>query len=407
MLIAVIVRLMSSLTAVRKVGEADIVTVLPDFGFDANGDFFFRISGVNVSGFFIVLSRNRAELDRTFDSVCRNRSSFRGLVSSPETGQTLEFDGKVDFAGVYFPAIFNCEAHAITVDMELRNDKSYLDSRDSFLPKMYEFLCVLSAFAAFAFVINSLSHPQFRISVHSCLALAFAVRAISHYASAEHWSLLIIEKRPPFTSSVPVHLWHVFSLSIDFTVNSLLLSGWGIYRTSIGKDDVLLPLNLSWIFFSSKMITSCDSLLISVLFGSVAVSMAGWYVGNVCGWFSVAWKMMEEVGKSDAIAQKKYGLALGFASWFTRWLFGVCVFVVLKCVLSIRSSVTVLVEELFYVALMCIHVCFFWIGRSREGLTVNVEQKISMLTMISVPDETIPSVYVIRQQQSSDVTPSA
>jgi hypothetical protein len=407
MLIAIVVGLVSSLTIVRKVGETDMVTVLPDFGFGANGEFFFRVSGVNVSGVFVVLVRNRVELDGTFHSVCRNWSSFRGLISPPKTGLFVEFDGKIDFAGVYFPGIFNCEAHAITVEMELRNEESYLDSRDSFLPKMYQCLCVLSAFAAFAFVINSLSRPQFRISVHSCLALAFAVRAISHYASAEHWSSLILEKRPSFRASVPVHLWRVFSLSVDFTVNSLLLSGWGIYRASIGRDDVLLPLNLSWIFFSSKMIASGGSLMTSIAFGSLALAVAAWYVANACGWFSVAWKMMDEVGKTDAIAEKKFGLAVGFASWFMRWLFAVCAFVGLKCVLLVRYSVTVLVEELLYAALMCIRVCFFWIRRSREEVTVNLDQEISMLTMIHGPDEPSPSVYVIRQLQSSDATPSA
>jgi hypothetical protein len=251
--------------------------------------------------------------------------------------------------------------------MEVYNPESYLDSRDAFLPRMYECLGRLAVCAFVGFLLNSITHPRFRISVHSWLVLVFCLRAVSHFVSARYWELFSVTKSPSFGDKLPVWVWEILSLSGMFTVNGLLLAGWGIYRTTIENDDVLPLLNMCWIFFVAKRLAGCSSVILSGVAGLIAIWMGAWYMKHIKEWLVVPLGLVEPVGKMDEAAQRKLDLAVRFGAWFAHWAQAVGVFVVLKFMLSLRSSSTALIEEMFYLALMCMHVWLFWIRKDHEG----------------------------------------
>jgi hypothetical protein len=401
-MIALFVSGVLALFARRQVAESESIVALPDYGFEKLGVFRFRAAGANITGIRILLA-DYFDTDRRtftgtfFSSVCLNPESFNGQISPMGAGSLLGWDGTVNGTAIYIPLVLNCHSRSFTIDMSLYNPGSFLDIREAFLPGMYLWLCVMHSLIAVALIFNSLSHLQFRIGAHSGLAASCSLRAISNYMSSGHWSSLVLTDAPSWPSWIWVWALHIASLTSFFTVNGLLLSGWGIYRETITESDWLPLLYITWFFQLARSLASSASVVMWIIFGSIAGVMGACYLEHINEWLIVPATLIKAVGKSDAVARAKLIMVMRFGRSFTSLVFWAVVFVLLKIVLAIWSSITIFVEEMLYFAFTCVDLYFFWIRPAHHGTTEETEtvEEISKVTLIDEPGHPVPLLCIV------------
>jgi hypothetical protein len=405
-MIALFVSAVLCLFANRQVAESESIVALPEYGFERQGVFHFRAAGPNMTGLRILLA-DYFDTDRRtftgtfFSSVCLDPQSFNGHISPGAVGNLLGWDGAVNATGVYVPLVFNCHSRAFTVDMSLHNPDSYLDLREAFLPHMYRWLCVVHSIIAVALVFNSVSHLQFRIGAHSGLAASCSLRAISNYVSSNHWSSLVLTEAPYWPSWIWMWVLHVASLTSFFTVNGLLLSGWGVYRESVAESDWIPLLYVSCFFQIARSLASGAGLVLWIVFGSIAAVLAACYLEHINEWLIIPTRLLRTAGKSDPVARAKLILVLRFGRSFTRLVFWAVVFVVLKIVLAVWTSITIFVEEMIYLAFACVDLYFFWIRPTHYGIKEEVfeTEGTADVTLIDEPGHAVPLLCVVTPVQ--------
>jgi hypothetical protein len=398
--------LIFSLSARREIKSTESVIRLPDYGFQADGLFSFRILGTNLTGISILLipyfTLDRVSTSALATAICLSPSSFsEGYISHFKAGPVPQWEGTVESAGIYIPVVINCHARAFTVDMSMRNPDSYLDLRESFLPYFFVILCFVNLTAVVGLVGNSIAHLEFRISAHSALAAACAVRAISHYLCSWYWTVGIATEAVALRLAYFKDMVQVVSLSALFTVNSLFAAGWGIYRERITQADWLPMMNLSWMFFVSKLMAMRESSAVWVLFALIAGVLGLFFFDQVSEWLTIPAGILQAVETYDVAAIAKLQLIMEFGKGFREVLVWGLALAIFVWVFAIWSSVAILGEELLYLGLTALDVYHFWIRRSHAGARIvgmeeGHEPEAGEAIMVEEPGKGPALVFLVR-----------
>jgi hypothetical protein len=262
-----IFRLLSAASSFSRTVDIDSYSsleALPDYGFNPGGLFSFQLTGLNVSGVVIHLASYAESGSHTLPSsfymtMCHQASNFDPrYIHSFHSGSDT-WIGHVFETGIFAPIVANCRSFSFAVHMSARNAHSWLDIRSSFVPYTYAGFSLLYPTFAFAMVANGLLNFRFHIRAHSALTCSILFRAASIYASGRLWLSRIESEEVQWESDILVAILSICSLSTFFTINALLLSGWGTYRDRVEHSDWLPLLNLTFVFFFMKMLATRET----------------------------------------------------------------------------------------------------------------------------------------------------
>jgi hypothetical protein len=401
-MLALLASAATALSVRREIDAPNRVVALPDYGFHSGGAFSFRLMGSNLTGIAILLAPflnvTRFTFTDAFSAAfCRDPASAPGgYLSEFQPGPVRQWGGTVGALGIYVPLVVNCHAQAFAVDMAARNPDSYLDARESFLPYMYAALCLVNLALALALMVNAVCHWRLRIGSHSALAVGLCLRALAQYLCARIWAARIVTETVPGGFTFVVGMAEVLALSVYFTVNGLIVAGWGTYRETIGQSDWLPILNVSWVFFLVKWLTSLDyqSPFLLVIGGVMGM----WYIEFISEWVEVPARLLREEHPLDAPARAKLELALRFGREYAKLLLCGVGLAGVELMAWLWAPVASLAEEVLHFAITCVGLRHLWIRAEHEGTQfadVEIEDGTDV-KIIEEPDQEPALAFVAR-----------
>lgn len=245
-----------TLSSTHAISKSNLFDRLDSFGFDEGGRFSARISSTekfNTAIFLIPEDKyNRIifSKDLQYNYCARGRGMnlfFQSTYSRffYQNQRSYQWNVTVNISQTYVPLIANCYACPLTVSYEFRNSKSFLDTRENFIPIMYAISCYVSLLILIIWIVNSLRYCRFFVFLHSLFSFSSFFIFLSHFFQYKLWTSY--SQYDYASPSLRFIAFIIDDLSISFlyTINSLASNGYGIYFENI---KFALP-QISSIFF--------------------------------------------------------------------------------------------------------------------------------------------------------------
>lgn len=268
------------------------VIYLPEFGFDKGGTFKARYLGTNVNGSLtILLTEQQYYRNRTYykepANFCTNITKRQEFIFHISKGQRLDSWDHV-FLGkdVYFPVFYNCLLRDIQLDVEYKNNNTYLDRRDQLIPYIAMLLSLIYTIMTLLWIFNIFQNQRFNISLVNFFAATTAIKALSIGAEAYLWAQIaeLDSDNVSFFLKLGIGIFDVMTNSLVFLVNGFASNGLSTLRPSLTISEFFYRyLAIFWYFFCRKLLESSDDILFTFIYTFVCTMAIASYaitIGN-------------------------------------------------------------------------------------------------------------------------------
>lgn len=392
-------------SAMYKYRISEYVSILqPGFGFLMNGQFKFYCYGENLSHTYVIMAYEDQVPSNptTLLEFCQTDTLLRTTfpLSKKLANATSDFySGAIVLPDVYVPIILNCKKSVMKVEVSLRNPNSFLDSRDQFLPYFFACFSLLYGTVVIIWIVNSMLFRQFEIKCHYCLAGIAALKGAELYAKATFWTNLINHEES-IIRRFTVELFSGLVNSLFFTLNGVLVAGWGTYRDTVTQDFATSIFVICASFYVIKAIGHGDSdfgwLVFLVAIGSVCIL----YTNIINALVMIANELQETIGERDSVANNKLTMAVKFGRQFSFFISIFVISAMYIMFLPFSRSFDLTIEELFYACVTAIDLVSFLFKKEHEGTGTEAVRREISVAQIKEPDDAETLALIVTEMET-------
>jgi hypothetical protein len=296
----------------------------------------------------------------------------------------------IEISGVYTAVALNCQSRSFTIRMAARNPDSFLDIRSAFIPYFLISASLLYSTATFLWLLNSFCHSKFQISAHTAIGVSFCLRAVSLYFQSVIWTDQIANNSRGLAFDVLAFSMTVFSLAAFFAVNLMLISGWGVYRDSMSRAEIVPLGSVTVYFFLFKAVAASIETKLWLLPGVVALGNLVLFLGYASMGIYQASQLLAEYGAADGAMAAKLQLILAFGHHYFKAISIGAGLALSLILLPVTRSVSIAAEEVFYVCFLALDFRYFWITSGHRGsaeVERQAEEGVAVVKTIEEPGE--------------------
>lgn len=350
----------------------DKIIKINDYGFTANGSFTLRLNTPNRTGFVIFfLGEEYSTFIRSsyisYNRICNESFPkdiyYRYYLQENKNSTITEVVNK---SLVLVPFIANCGQHQLILNVQFKNQYSFLDYREQSLPFIYATISFIYPVITLLWIINSIMYPQFHIKIHTAFAFTAIFKSLSLYLSSRVWYSRSLHDKCSLYLLLVSEVIFVFSHSFLFVVNSLAVSGWNTFRERITFDQVMNSCLVSCWFFIMLSICRCTSYsFILIPLYSMALLVGCIYGQMIYSDIVAAFHFIQlnSIPGSNPMMPMKIGLVIRFSGYVSLWmvlfLFVITYFMVCDVPRYIQNTI----YEIF---VLCVYIIDFVVFRFKK-----------------------------------------
>jgi hypothetical protein len=281
--------LSACLVATVQGTSASPVVSFGSFGYHSGGSFFISTETIPRSNLSLFLPTETEYIRSLYGHVhpaqfCLFPISYAAVNrTSSNVSNYFSWSGTVPFDDVYIFVIINCVniSTEYLVNFDLRNPKSFLDSRTDTYPFCFLVFTFVHAVVGMFWFVNLCWHSAFAIDLTFSVAAMPVVRSVGAGLSAVSWR----NRQCNITTSVVASGAQTVCTAVYMiglmSVSALILGGWCLYRPRIGAPwflEIVLSSQLTVLagrFFQSLDDAESDDALVLMLLVMVGILWFG------------------------------------------------------------------------------------------------------------------------------------